>query len=78
MMLTPDMLGYLASLFVGISLLMSDIKKLRYINFVGCIGFVVYGLAIGAWPVVFMNGFCALINVYHIVRIYKSSQKIAV
>ncbi|QYK12407.1 uroporphyrinogen decarboxylase [Shewanella rhizosphaerae] len=70
-MLSPEMLGYLASFFVGISLLMSDIKKLRYINFVGCVGFVVYGFSIAAWPVVWMNGFGALVNVYHLVRLNK-------
>ncbi len=71
-MLDPEWLGYAASLFVGISLLMSDVRKLRYINLVGCIGFVVYGVSIHAMPVAIMNGFCVLINLYHIFRLHKS------
>lgn len=70
-MLTPDMLGYLASVFVGISLLMTNMLRLRYINFIGCVMFVIYALAIGALPVAVMNGFCALINVYYIVKLHK-------
>lgn len=72
-MLTPDMLGYVASILVGISLLMTDMNRLRYINLVGCMMFVVYGLVIDASPVAIMNGFCALINVHHIVKLHKTS-----
>lgn len=69
-MLSPDMLGYLASGFVGISLLMTDMLKLRYINFIGCIMFVIYALIIDALPVAVMNGFCVFINIYYIVKLH--------
>lgn len=71
-MLDVELLGYLGSLFVGISLLMTNMKRLRYINFVGCVMFVVYGLFIHAPPVVVMNAFCALINVYHIAQLIRT------
>lgn len=69
--MSVEMLGYLASGFVGLSLLMSDIKKLRYINLIGCLVFVYYGLKIEAYPVALMNLFCALVNLYHIAMILK-------
>lgn len=72
-MLTPDMLGYVASILVGISLLMTDMNRLRYINLIGCVMFVVYGVAIGALPVAIMNGFCVLINVHHIMKLHKAT-----
>lgn len=71
-----EILGYLASVFVAISLLMSDIKWLRYVNSVGCVLFVIYGTLIGAYPVAAMNAFCLLINIYHLWKLsHKKSLK---
>ncbi|MCZ4338478.1 uroporphyrinogen decarboxylase [Shewanella colwelliana] len=72
--MSVEMLGYLASSFVGLSLLMADIKKLRYINLIGCLIFVYYGLNIQAYPVAVMNLFCALVNIYHIYLILKQEK----
>lgn len=69
-----EILGYLASIFVAISLLMSNIKLLRYVNTVGCFLFVAYGVWIEAYPVAVMNGFCVLINVYHLWKLKKAEK----
>ena len=69
-----DWLGYLASLIVLISLLMSSIIKLRWINLLGSCIFALYGFLIGALPVAFMNIGIALINVYYLVKIYGSKE----
>lgn len=66
-----DLLGYAASIFVVISLLMSDIKLLRYVNFVGCVLFVIYGVYIAAYPVAVMNFVASGINIYHLLRLRK-------
>lgn len=70
--LLNELLGYSASIFVAISLLMSNIKKLRYINLVGCLLFVIYGVLIAAYPVALMNAFCAGINLYHLYKLHKN------
>ena len=70
-----ELIGYVASVFVGISLLMSNMKRLRYINLIGCLLFTAYGIAINAYPVALMNAFCAMINVYHIFRIIRTTTK---
>ena len=67
-----EWLGYLASLFVLISLLMSSIIKLRWINLVGSSLFSLYGFLIGALPVGFMNLGIAIINIYYLIKIYRS------
>lgn len=72
--MSVELLGYIASGFVGLSLLMADIKKLRYINLFGCLLFVIYGLSISAYPVAVMNLFCAGINIYHIGAIIKQDR----
>ncbi|MBN1988903.1 MAG: YgjV family protein [Bacteroidales bacterium] len=65
-----EWLGYLASVLVAISLLMSSIVKLRWLNLVGSAVFSTYGFLIGALPVGFMNAFIVLINVYYLYKIY--------
>lgn len=67
-----EWLGYLASLVVLISLLMNSIIRLRWINLVGSGIFSLYGFLIGALPVGFMNLGIGIINVYHLVKIYRT------
>ncbi|MFD1639892.1 YgjV family protein [Evansella tamaricis] len=69
-----EWLGYLASLIVLISLLMSSIIKLRWINLIGSSVFSLYGFLIGALPVGLMNMGIALINIYYLIRIYQSKE----
>jgi hypothetical protein len=68
-----EWIGYVASLIVLISLLMSSIKKLRWINLLGSAIFGVYGFFIGSLPVGFMNIGIAAINIYYLVKMYRSS-----
>lgn len=65
-----EWLGYIASLIVLISLLMSSVKRLRWINLAGSLLFAVYGFLIGALPVGFMNAGIVMINVYYLVQMY--------
>lgn len=70
-----EWLGYLASLIVLISLLMSSIIKLRWINLLGSSLFSLYGFLLGALPVGLMNLGIAIINIYYLVKIYSASAK---
>ena len=69
-----EWLGYLASLIVLVSLLMTSIIKLRWINLLGSSIFSLYGFLIGALPVGFMNLGICIINIYYLVRIYRSKE----
>ncbi|WDV45772.1 hypothetical protein PV797_20105 [Clostridiaceae bacterium M8S5] len=69
-----EWLGYLASLIVLISLLMSSILKLRWINLIGALLFSLYGFLINALPVGFMNLGIAFINIYYLFKIYRSKE----
>jgi len=66
-----DWIGYLGSLVVLISLLMSSIKKLRWINLVGAVIFAFYGFMIASIPTGFMNIGIAIIDIVFLVRMYK-------
>lgn len=67
-----EYVGYFASVVVLISLLMSSIKKLRWINLVGSITFAIYGFLIGSIPVGVLNIGTSLINIYYLVKIFNA------
>jgi len=64
-----EVVGYLASIVVLCSFTMKDVKKLRKVNMVGCLLFVVYGfmmptIRIGL-PIIITNAAIFGINVYY-------------
>ena len=68
---TVEIVGYIASILVAISLMMSGIFKLRVINLTGAILFFVYGLIIKAYPIAFVNGLICIVNIYYLYDIFK-------
>jgi len=64
--LALEIVGYVASVLVAVSLMMSSILKLRIINLVGSAAFVVYGALIGAYPVAVVNLLIVFINLYYL------------
>ena len=61
-----EIVGYVASVLVAISLMMSSILKLRVINLVGSAAFTVYGVLIHAYPVAVVNLIIVFINLYYL------------
>ena len=61
-----EIVGYVASVLVAISLMMSSILRLRIINLVGSLAFTVYGVLIHAYPVAVVNALIVLINLYYL------------
>jgi len=57
-----EILGYVASVCIATSMLMSSLLWLRLVNMAGGILMVVYGVAIGALPVIVMNAITVTIN----------------
>lgn len=70
-----EVVGYLGSAVIAISLLVANITLLRYLNTIGCMIMVAYALLISAYPVVLMNCICIVINVYHIVKMGSANNK---
>jgi len=63
-----EILGIIATLFVLVSFLFTNEKRIRQINIIGAVLFVVYGIFIGAISVYILNGALILI---HIIKLYK-------
>lgn len=70
--------GYLGSIVVAISLTMSSIVKLRWFNLLGATIFSVYGFAIAALPVGFLNLFIVLADIYYLIKIYSNKDSFKV
>ncbi|WP_163936007.1 hypothetical protein [Paraferrimonas sp. SM1919] len=70
-----EIFGLSASVVVAISLTMSSIVKLRWLNLVGATMFTVYGFQIDALPVWSLNGFIVLANIYYLRQIYTSTNQ---
>jgi hypothetical protein len=66
-----EMLGYLGTVLVAISLMMPSLVRLRLINSLGSVVFVIYGILIHAYPVAALNGFIFCINAFHLIRMYR-------
>lgn len=69
-----EIIGYIGSALVVISLMMSSIVKLRVINLMGALVFSTYGFIIEALPVGFLNGFIALVDIYYIIEIFTTKE----
>lgn len=63
-----EILGYVASAMVAVSLMMSSLARLRALNLVGATLFAAYGWLVGAYPVLAVNGFIAVVNVVYLLR----------
>ncbi len=64
-------IGYLGSILVVVSMLMTSVKKLRIVNTTGSLIFTIYALIIQSYPTAFMNFCLILINIYQLVKLGK-------
>lgn len=69
-----ELFGYLGSLLVVVSMLMSSVKRLRIVNTVGSVIFAIYALIIRSYPTAFMNFALVIINVVNLVKLIKAEK----
>ncbi|MBL8078879.1 MAG: YgjV family protein [Anaerolineales bacterium] len=65
-----ELIGYLGSVLVAISLMMQSVFRLRVINLIGALIFAVYGFLIRAVPIVLLNSLIVGVNVYFLVQMW--------
>lgn len=61
-----ELFGYCASAVIAFSLTRSSIVQLRWINLFGASSMCLYGVIINAYPVVVLNAFITLTNIFYI------------
>lgn len=67
-----EIVGYFAMTFLVLSFIPKQVRRIRIINFIGCVLFVAYGVLLGwKWPLIVSNGLIAVIQVYHLINFKK-------
>ena len=70
-----ELFGYLGSLMVIISMLMTSVVKLRIFNAIGSVISMTYALIVGAYPLAFMNICLLIINVVNLYKLLKTQKE---
>src|SRR6185503_10398669 len=68
---TVELIGYLGSILVAISLMMKSLLRLRLINLFGALFFTIYGILLNAYPVAVLNGMIVCIDIYYLVQMWR-------
>jgi len=66
-----ELIGYLGSVLVAISLMMRSLLRLRTINLVGALFYTIHGVLLGAYPVAFLNGLIVCIDLYYLIQMWR-------
>ncbi len=69
-----ELVGYLASVIIAVSIAMTSIVKFRLLNCIGAALFSAYGFIIGAIPVGILNGFIAIINIFYLFQMFNKKE----
>ena len=69
------LVGYTASIFLAISLIVNGAFKFRILNMIGQVIFICYGILINAVPIIIANAVLLCINIYQLIRLIKSNEQ---
>ena len=69
-----EIVGYVGSVLVVVSMLMSSIVKLRVINTIGSVISMVYAIIVGALPLALMNVCLIVINIFNLVKLMRKEK----
>jgi hypothetical protein len=66
-----ELIGYVASTLIVVSLMMTSLLRLRLVNLVGSVTFGIYAVLIGSVPVLVTNVAITVINVHQLWRLQR-------
>lgn len=69
-----EIIGYLATITVAVSLSLKNFKRLRIYNLIGSLAFCIYAIMISALPVAIVNGYIVLINIYFLYKMNSTKE----
>ena len=70
-----ECIGYFASVLCAVSLMMKDMKKLRWLNLIASAILVAYSVINKTYPVAVTNMFIVLIDFYYIMKLSEEGDK---
>ena len=66
-----QIIGYGGSFLIALSLSMKSISRLRKINLIGASTFAFYGFLMGAYPVLILNSFISIVDIYYLFQMQR-------
>jgi hypothetical protein len=69
-----ELVGYVASILIAISVMNTNVLRLRIFNIAGAACFTAYGFLIKAWPIAALNLFVVTVNGVHLYRISRGHE----
>lgn len=73
--LAYELLGYLGTALVLVSMLMTSVVRLRIFNLIGSAIFAVYALLIKSYPTACLNACLVAINIYQLLKLKRKAGK---
>jgi len=70
-----EIIGYLGTALVILSMTMTSVTRLRIFNISGAILSAIYALLIAAYPVALLNITLTVINLFHLIRAWRKHKK---
>ena len=70
-----EIFGYIGTILVVVSMLMSSMVKLRIVSTVGSTVSGIYAMICGAFPLALMNAVIIIINIYNLIKLSKTKQE---
>lgn len=66
-----EIIGYVGSALIVISMMMTSVLRLRLVNILGCGISICYAIAVKAYPVAFLNAFLIVVNMAKIIQLFR-------
>ena len=73
-----DVLGYVGMAFVLLSMAMTKLVWLRWLNLCGSVLSLVYGALTATWPTAYLNFGLCIINIVQLIRLYRQKKNASV
>lgn len=63
-----ELIGIIATLFVLAAFMLNDVKKIRIVDLIGAVLFVIYGILIHSLSVCILNFVLILIHIFKLIK----------
>ena len=70
-----EIIGLAASCFILLSFLLKGEKKIRLVNSIGCIAFIIYGILIDALSVWLLNAVTLIVQIVKVIQLSKQGKR---
>ena len=70
-----EIIGFAASCFILLSFLLKGEKKIRLVNSIGCIVFIIYGILIDALSVWLLNAVTLIVQIVKVIQLSKQGKR---